>query len=185
MRRQKELAKAAKRAGLDLTETLPIGPKTLSLVGSQRLHDAIARTAAAAAPATDANTEKEATGTGKSSSKATQGMSTSSSTATTRLPPIDGSKGILISWSNVLPRKLATRASVVAASRPGERVLRLYGGRKRMFKGHKWERDMLKRKGQIRVRMRDMEQRIRRFRHVSGLYIVVNRLLTFLDSQDL
>ena len=54
-----------------------------------------------------------------------------------------------------------------------------------MFKGHKWERDMLKRKGQIRVRMRDMEQRIKRFRHVSGLYIVVNRLLTFLDSQDL
>ena len=49
MRRQKELAKAAKRAGLDLTETLPIGPKTLSLVGSQRLHDAIARTAAATA----------------------------------------------------------------------------------------------------------------------------------------
>lgn len=45
--------------------------------------------------------------------------------------------------------------------------LTVYAGRKRMFKGHKWERALKKRTGQIRMRLRDMRKRIARFRSVS------------------
>jgi len=44
--------------------------------------------------------------------------------------------------------------------------LTVYAGRKRMFKGHKWERALKKRRGQIRMRLRDMRKRIARFRSV-------------------
>ena len=46
---------------------------------------------------------------------------------------------------------------------------RLYAGKKRMFKGHKWEREYKKRKAMIGVRMRDMPKRIERFKTVSNL----------------
>lgn len=47
---------------------------------------------------------------------------------------------------------------------------RLYAGKKRMFKGHKWERQLRKRRGQIAVRMRDMAKRIQRFKSVSRAF---------------
>ncbi|KLO14404.1 hypothetical protein SCHPADRAFT_920699 [Schizopora paradoxa] len=42
---------------------------------------------------------------------------------------------------------------------------RLYSNKKRMFKGHKWERAMESRKRMIRVRMRDMKDRVERFKN--------------------
>jgi len=42
---------------------------------------------------------------------------------------------------------------------------RLYAGKKRMFKGHKWERMEAKRRGQIKVRLRDMPKRIATFKN--------------------
>lgn len=170
LRRQKELVKAAKTIGLDLTQTLPVGPKTLGLVGAQRLQEAIARTSAVNATE-KSNAESQAENTGSSTKpsqeKDSEGSPSSlSSSSSSLLPPSSTGETISIIWSNVLTRKLAAKASIVASTRPGERVLRLYGGRKKMFKGHKWERNLLKRKGQIRVRMRDMQKRIRRFHHV-------------------
>ncbi|KAI0763455.1 hypothetical protein BD413DRAFT_616331 [Trametes elegans] len=41
---------------------------------------------------------------------------------------------------------------------------RLYAGRKRMFKGHKWERQLEKRTWKRKLLMKDMEQRIQRFK---------------------
>lgn len=50
---------------------------------------------------------------------------------------------------------------------------RLYAGKKRMFKGHKWERQLRKRRGQIAVRMRDMAKRIQRFKSVSRVPFIL------------
>ncbi|KZT37440.1 hypothetical protein SISSUDRAFT_987595 [Sistotremastrum suecicum HHB10207 ss-3] len=44
---------------------------------------------------------------------------------------------------------------------------RLYAGKKRMFKGHKWQRELRKRQAAIGVRLRDMEKRVHRWRMVS------------------
>ncbi|KAI9065261.1 hypothetical protein FKP32DRAFT_1624420 [Trametes sanguinea] len=41
---------------------------------------------------------------------------------------------------------------------------RLYAGRKRMFKGHKWERTLEKRTWKRKMLMKDMEERIERFK---------------------
>ncbi|KAI0716766.1 hypothetical protein C8Q76DRAFT_617029 [Earliella scabrosa] len=41
---------------------------------------------------------------------------------------------------------------------------RLYAGRKRMFKGHKWERTLEKRTWERKVLMKDMAARVERFR---------------------
>jgi len=41
---------------------------------------------------------------------------------------------------------------------------RLYAGKKRMFKGHKWQRMQLKRKKHIGARVRDMDKRVERFK---------------------
>ncbi len=53
-------------------------------------------------------------------------------------------------------------------------VSRLYANKKRMFKGHKWERAMESRKRMIRVRVRDMGERVQRFKNVSyDFYLLV------------
>ncbi|CDO74575.1 hypothetical protein BN946_scf184583.g2 [Trametes cinnabarina] len=41
---------------------------------------------------------------------------------------------------------------------------RLYAGRKRMFKGHKWERTLEKRTSKRKMLMKDMDERIERFK---------------------
>ena len=46
---------------------------------------------------------------------------------------------------------------------------RLYAGKKRMFKGHKWERTLEKRTWERKMLMKDMQTRIERFRTVSAL----------------
>ena len=43
---------------------------------------------------------------------------------------------------------------------------RLYAGKKRMFKGHKWERTLEKRTWERKMLMKDMQERIERFRTV-------------------
>lgn len=64
-----------------------------------------------------------------------------------------------VKWVGEVPQKKAT---------PGEQLgIRLYAGRKRMFKGHLWER---KREGRIRKRavlMRDMAARVQRYKEAS------------------
>jgi hypothetical protein len=43
---------------------------------------------------------------------------------------------------------------------------RLYAGKKRMFKGHKWERMRERRVGRTKMLLRDMDERIQRFKGV-------------------
>lgn len=52
---------------------------------------------------------------------------------------------------------------------------RLYAGRKRMFKGHKWERTLEKRTWKRKMLMKDMEERIERFKSVCGTQNLVVR----------
>lgn len=44
--------------------------------------------------------------------------------------------------------------------------IKMYAGRKRMFKGHKWQRTLEKRQSRRRMLMRDMRGRVRRFKSV-------------------
>jgi hypothetical protein len=46
---------------------------------------------------------------------------------------------------------------------------RLYAGKKRMFKGHKWERTRERRVGRTKMLLRDMDERIQRFKGVRVL----------------
>jgi len=43
-------------------------------------------------------------------------------------------------------------------------ALKMYAGRKRMFKGHKWERVQAQRKERTKILMRDMSKRIARYK---------------------
>ena len=48
----------------------------------------------------------------------------------------------------------------------GLAALKMYAGRKRMFKGHKWERMQARRKKRTEILMRDMNKRITRYKEV-------------------
>jgi len=48
----------------------------------------------------------------------------------------------------------------------GLAALKMYAGRKRMFKGHKWERVQTQRKKRTQILMRDMNKRITRYKEV-------------------
>ena len=48
----------------------------------------------------------------------------------------------------------------------GLAALKMYAGRKRMFKGHKWERVQAQREKRTQVLMRDMSKRIARYKEV-------------------
>jgi hypothetical protein len=43
---------------------------------------------------------------------------------------------------------------------------RLYAGKKRMFKGHKWERERERRVARTKMLLRDMDKRVQRFKGV-------------------
>ena len=61
--------------------------------------------------------------------------------------------------SKVVPRIKVKRMEGLTA-------LKLYAGRKRMFKGHKWERVQAQRKKRTQILMRDMNKRIVRYKEV-------------------
>ena len=48
----------------------------------------------------------------------------------------------------------------------GLAALKMYAGRKRMFKGHKWERVQAQRTKRTQILMRDMSKRIARYKEV-------------------
>lgn len=69
-----------------------------------------------------------------------------------------GLTDVRVRWMGEIKEKAVPGADVGA---------RLYAGKKRMFKGHKWERELKKRKAKVGVRLRDMPKRIERFKSVS------------------
>jgi len=62
---------------------------------------------------------------------------------------------IAVEWSGTV------RERSVAGADVGNR---LYAGKKRMFKGHKWERTRERRVGRTEMLLRDMDKRIQRFK---------------------
>jgi len=61
-----------------------------------------------------------------------------------------------------VPRKVIPRIKV--RQMEGLAALKMYAGRKRMFKGHKWERVQAQRKKKTQVLMRDMSKRLTRYK---------------------
>jgi len=53
---------------------------------------------------------------------------------------------------------------IKAKQMEGLAALKMYAGRKRMFKGHKWERVQAQRKKRTQILMRDMSKRITRYK---------------------
>lgn len=60
--------------------------------------------------------------------------------------------------------------------------IRLYAGKKRMFKGHKWERVMKERQRRRAVLLRDMKKRIYNYKNVSSLFLFHTSGLDFISQ---
>jgi len=60
-----------------------------------------------------------------------------------------------VAWDGKVKEKKRSRVDVRRT---------LYSGRKRMFKGHKWERTMKNRENRKKILMRDMAKRVKRFK---------------------
>lgn len=68
-----------------------------------------------------------------------------------------------------LPKKVAPRIEVKQME--GLSALKMYAGRKRMFKGHKWERVQAQRNKRTHILMRDMDKRITRYKEVCTVLV--------------
>ena len=197
LRRQAELLKAAKRSGL--VHLLPSGPK----FGVQQLKEAKGKAVERAPLSADGqsslnettNERTEQISTGDNAiSPNTKLENTALSKELAHAPENSSQAAEEASASQVeLPKFSQLKRSAEARESgyadiefnwvgvPKERKVagaefgaRLYAGKKRMFKGHKWERTMKKRQNQIHARMRDMKKRIARFRNVRLLSFAVS-----------
>jgi large subunit ribosomal protein L25 len=73
-------------------------------------------------------------------------------------------------------RKVTPRIKVKQMK--GLAALKMYAGRKRMFKGHKWERVQAQRKKRTQILMRDMDKRITRYKEVHTDLVELGRVET-------
>ncbi|TDL25217.1 hypothetical protein BD410DRAFT_785087 [Rickenella mellea] len=143
-RRQAELVKKARETGL--VGLLPLGPKMgvgerAAWMGSMR---------------ESTRTLVEETSAKSQLHGREEAVQSRSAKAILHNPAIiDTHASVNISWQGTFKEKQVAGADIGA---------RLYAGKKRMFKGHKWERERLKRRKQTSARMRDMPKRIRMFR---------------------
>lgn len=136
LRQQADLVKSAKAS--NLTHLLPFGPKS-----------AIIPLNANGSPVTlpkPVSTERwQADVTWKDSK-----------------PPVEEKKDP--SLEDELPKKVTPRIEVKQME--GLAALKMYAGRKRMFKGHKWERVQAQREKRTQILMRDMSKRVARYKEV-------------------
>lgn len=77
------------------------------------------------------------------------------------LAPEQNSLDALADWTMPVEWTGTVRERNVAGADVGNR---LYAGKKRMFKGHKWERMRERRVGRTEMLLRDMDKRIQRFK---------------------
>ena len=77
--------------------------------------------------------------------------------------PEQNSLDAQVDWTKPVEWIGTVRERSVAGADVGNR---LYAGKKRMFKGHKWERMRERRVGRTEMLLRDMDQRIQRFKGV-------------------
>ena len=65
--------------------------------------------------------------------------------------------GSVVEWIGTVRERRVAGADIGA---------RLYAGKKRMFKGHKWERERERREIRTKILLRDMDKRVQRFKQV-------------------
>lgn len=138
LRRQAELVKHARASGT--LRLLPPGPKA-SLA---ELTAAASATPAATHPAADRASEEE--------------EEAKISGLTNQSPAQEADDA---SWTGSVEWVGSLRERSVAGADVGNR---LYAGKKRMFKGHKWERTRERRITRTKILLRDMDKRVERFK---------------------
>ncbi|KAF8635437.1 hypothetical protein AX15_000424 [Amanita polypyramis BW_CC] len=134
LRRQAELVKKAKAAGL--LHLLPPGPKYPILVSPPE-------------------TLKIQTGP--------PSEAVAESTATEQASTLEGESDVLREmWAMPIEWEGSREHKPVPGAELGTR---LYAGKKRMFKGHKWERVKGKREARKRILLRDMDRRVYNYKN--------------------
>jgi large subunit ribosomal protein L25 len=87
--------------------------------------------------------------------------------ARVRAPGLEDLQDALGEWTRPVEWVGTVRERSVAGADVGNR---LYAGKKRMFKGHKWERTRERRVARTKVMLRDMDKRVERFKGVRLLF---------------
>jgi large subunit ribosomal protein L25 len=157
LRRQADLIKHARKSGTQ--HLLPPGPKMMS---ETQLASA---SAAAVVPSTlsVAAAEEEQ----EKREEAAAATSVSGLVSSVRREPGQGrgqdSKDAPDEWTKPVEWVGTVRERSVAGADIGNR---LYAGKKRMFKGHKWERERERRVARTKMLLRDMDKRVQRFKAV-------------------
>ena len=161
LRRQADLIKHARKSGTQ--HLLPPGPKMMS---ETQLASASA-TAAAAVPSTFSVAAAEEEEQEKRGEAAAAATSVSGLLSSVRREQGRGrgqdSKDAADAWTRSVEWVGTVRERSVAGADIGNR---LYAGKKRMFKGHKWERERERRVARTKMLLRDMDKRVQRFKAV-------------------
>ena len=152
LRRQADLIKHARKSGT--LHLLPLGPK----MSETQL---AAAAAAAAAVGSSAAEEQAVTG----ASELLLGVRRGQGQGAEGQDPKDAAAadGINDAWTRSVEWVGTVRERGVAGADIGNR---LYAGKKRMFKGHKWERGRERRVARTKMLLRDMDKRVQRFKAV-------------------
>ena len=85
-------------------------------------------------------------------------------------PPVEKKEEKKDPLEDELPKKVTPRIRVKQME--GLAALKMYAGRKRMFKGHKWERVQARREKRTKILMRDMNKRITRYKEVRTVLLI-------------
>jgi large subunit ribosomal protein L25 len=147
LRRQADLIKHARASGT--LHLLPPGPKM-----------SLAQLAAAAATASSSSASAAASH--PAADRASEEVKVSG--LTNRRPAQNSSREEDdVAWTGPVEWVGNLRERSVAGADVGNR---LYAGKKRMFKGHKWERTRERRVTRTKILLRDMDKRVERFKQV-------------------
>ena len=155
LRRQADLVKKAKET--DKLAIIPPGPKVFAMgLRMRRLQTALSQTESAILAAAQATFNQPNTNSDIDLATARPETEVESKLERERL------------WTNPYwvgdTKKKATK---------GEQLgIKLYAGKKKMFKGHSWEKERVKRLRRQSILMRDMKARIARYKSVSVIHIV-------------
>ncbi|KAI9441284.1 hypothetical protein H4582DRAFT_1366135 [Lactarius indigo] len=141
LRRQAELIKHARASGT--LHLLPPGPKMSSGQLAAATTAASATPAATHHPAADPAAEVKVSG------------------LTNRRPTQQEARDDDAAWKGSVEWVGSLRERSVVGADVGNR---LYAGKKRMFKGHKWERTRERRITRTKILLRDMDKRVERFK---------------------
>ena len=86
-------------------------------------------------------------------------------------PPVEDKEEKKVSLEEDEPPKKVT-PRIEVKQMEGLAALKMYAGRKRMFKGHKWERVQARRQKRTQILMRDMNKRITRYKEVCAVLLI-------------